>query len=84
MYNVYTGKVDAPCLAYEGLEFGVVQGLYVKAADGGEAIVHVLRDVTTQPVRATQVDGHTARLWIVVQVEAGSAGGACADVYDVA
>ena len=83
MYDVYSGKVYAPCLMYEGIEFGVVEVLHIEATDGGEAVVHVRRDVATQPVGATQVDGHAMRLWIVVQVEVDSAGGACAYVYDI-
>ena len=84
MYDVYMGKVYVPCLMHEGLKFGVVKGLHVEAADGCEAVVHVCRDMAMQPVGAMQVDRHSARLWVVVEVETDGAGGACADVYNIA
>ena len=45
VYDVYSGKVYAPCLMYEGLELGVVEVLQIEATDGSEAVVHVLGDV---------------------------------------
>ena len=68
---------------HKGFEFGVVKVLHIKATDSCEAVVHVHRDMAMQPVRATQVDGHAAHLWIIVEVEAGSTGGACAYVYNI-
>ena len=83
VYDIYTGKVDAPCLTYEGLEFCVVKVLHIKATDGREAAVHVCRDMAMQPVGATQVDRHAACLRIVVEVETDGAGCACAYVHNV-
>ena len=68
---------------HEGLEFGVVKVLHIKATDGCEVVVHVHRDMTMQPVRAMQVNRHAVRLWIVVEVETDSAGGACAYVHNM-
>ena len=77
------GEVYAPCLTHKGLEFGVVKALHIEATDGREAVVHVCRDVATQPVGAMQVDGHAMHLWIIMEVEADSTGGACAYVYNI-
>ena len=77
------GEVYAPCLMHEGLKLGVVKVLDIKATDSCEAVVHVCRDMAMQPVRATQVDGHAAHLWIIMEVEADSAGGACTYVYNI-
>ena len=68
---------------HEGPEFGIVKVLHTEATNSCEAVVHVHRDMATQPVRATQVDGHAAHLWIIMEVEADSAGGACAYVYNI-
>ena len=66
VYDIYLGKVYASCLMYKGLKFGVVEVLHIEATDGGEAVVHVHRDMATQPVGAMQVNGHAACLWIVM------------------